>query len=172
MDGLGFRSEVCGGSVQMGEQLGFHRVGGGFSGQFAGGGDDVAVSKPGGLVEGAGGFQPNGNFSAWLIGIARHRAIDMTRSRRYRARAREGVLDEHVAGATDTSTDALLLQTVVHAALAELPSTQREAIELAYYGGLTHVEIATRLGEPVGTVKSRMRLALTRLRKLLRAAQD
>jgi RNA polymerase sigma-70 factor (ECF subfamily) len=123
----------------------------------------------------AGSFQPGGSFAAWLIGIARHRAIDMTRSRRYRARAREETLEEFVpsaAAAHDSQADALVLRTVIRAAMAELPPAQRQAIELAYYGGLTHVEIAARLGEPIGTVKSRMRLGLTRLRELLRAVQE
>jgi RNA polymerase sigma-70 factor, ECF subfamily len=125
--------------------------------------------------QGVGSFHPGGSFAAWLTGIARHRAIDLTRSRRYRARARESALEEYAAGdstAGDAPADALVLRTVVQEALHELPPTQREAIELAYYGGLTHVEIAGRLGEPIGTVKSRMRLGLTRLRDLLRAARD
>ena len=125
--------------------------------------------------QGAGSFQPGGSFAAWLTGIARHRAIDVTRSRRYRARAREAALDEHTAGdsaAGDAPSDALVLRAVVQEALRELPPAQRQAIELAYYGGLTHAEIAGRLGEPVGTVKSRMRLGLTRLRGLLRAARE
>jgi RNA polymerase sigma-70 factor (ECF subfamily) len=125
--------------------------------------------------QGVGSFQPGGSFAAWLTGIARHRAIDLTRSRRYRARARESVLEEYAAGdsmAGDAPADALVLRTVVQEALHELPPTQREAIELAYYGGLTHVEIAGRLGEPIGTVKSRMRLGLTRLRDLLRATRE
>jgi RNA polymerase sigma-70 factor, ECF subfamily len=120
--------------------------------------------------QGASSFQLSGSFPAWLTGIARHRAIDLTRSRRYRTRTREEVLDPGFAGATTTSdsaVDALALRTVVRTALAELPPTQRQAIELAYYAGLTHVEIAGRLGEPVGTIKSRMRLGLTRLRDLL-----
>src|SRR5262245_46343755 len=125
--------------------------------------------------QGVGSFQPGGSFAAWLTGIARHRAIDVTRSRRYRARARESTLEEYVAGDStsgDTASDALVLRTVVQEALHELPPTQRQAIELAYYGGLTHVEIAGRLGEPVGTVKSRMRLGLTRLRDLLSATRE
>ena len=125
--------------------------------------------------QGAGSFQPGGSFAAWLTGIARHRAIDVTRSRRYRARARESGLDEYVTGDStmgDAPSEALVLRTVVQEALQELPPTQRQAIELAYYGGLTHVEIAGRLGEPIGTVKSRMRLGLMRLRDLLRAVQE
>jgi RNA polymerase sigma-70 factor (ECF subfamily) len=122
----------------------------------------------------AGGFKPGGSLAAWLAGITRHRAIDLTRSRRYRARARESALEEQVAGDVtwNVPADTVVLRTVVRAALDELPPTQRQAIEMAYYGGLTHVEIAGRLGEPVGTVKSRMRLGLTRLRDLLHAARE
>jgi RNA polymerase sigma-70 factor (ECF subfamily) len=124
----------------------------------------------------AGSFQPSGNFSSWLIGIARHRAIDTTRSRRYRSRAREDLLDDtRLAGdaiLADSGTDELLLRSVVRAALAQLPPAQREAIELAYYGGLTHAEVAARLGEPVGTVKSRMRMGLMKLRELLKTVEE
>ena len=124
----------------------------------------------------AGSFQPNGNFSAWLIGIARHRAIDATRSRRHRARAREELLDdERMAGqgsASASEADMLMLRAVVRAALAELPASQRQAIELGYYGGMTHTEIAAQLGEPVGTVKSRMRLGLIKLRELLKTIEE
>ena len=104
----------------------------------------------------AGSFRPTGNFSAWLIGIARHRAIDATRSRPHRARAREELLDdERMAGhggASAGEADVLMLRAVVRAALAELPASQRQAIELGYYGGLTQTEIAAQLGEPIGTV--------------------
>jgi RNA polymerase sigma-70 factor (ECF subfamily) len=124
----------------------------------------------------AGSFQPTGNFSAWLIGIARHRAIDATRSRRHRARAREELLDdERMAGRGgegDGYADVLMLRAVVRAALAELPASQRQAIELGYYGGLTHSEIAAQLGEPVGTVKSRMRMGMMKLRELLKTVEE
>jgi RNA polymerase sigma-70 factor, ECF subfamily len=123
----------------------------------------------------AGSFQPSGNFSAWLIGIARHRAIDATRSRRHRARAREELLDdERVAahGAGDGYADVLMLRAMVRTALAKLPASQRQAIVLGYYGGLTHTEIATQLGEPVGTVKSRMRMGLLKLRELLKTIEE
>jgi RNA polymerase sigma-70 factor (ECF subfamily) len=124
----------------------------------------------------AGSFQPTGNFSAWLIGIARHRAIDATRSRPHRARAREELLDdERMAGhggASAGEADLLLLRAVVRAALAQLPASQRQAIELGYYGGLTQTEIAAQLGEPIGTVKSRMRLGLIKLRELLKTMEE
>ena len=124
----------------------------------------------------AGSFEPTGNFAAWLIGIARHRAIDATRSRRHRARAREDLLDEERTGGaispTDPQADILLLRAMVSAALAELPVAQRQAIELGYYGRLTHTEIAAQLGEPVGTIKSRMRMGLLKLRELLKAVED
>lgn len=119
----------------------------------------------------AGSFQAGGSLSAWLIGIARHRAIDLTRSRRFRARAREDALDDaraaHSELAADEPADALVLRSVMGAALAALPGAQRQAIELGYYGGLSHSEIAQRLGEPVGTIKSRVRLGLLKLRELL-----
>src|SRR4051794_24140099 len=123
----------------------------------------------------AGSFQPSGNFSAWLIGIARHRAIDATRSRRHRARAREELLDDERVSGQDTGAgeaDMLMLRAVVRAALAELPASQRQAIELGYYDGLTHSEIAAQLGEPVGTVKSRVRLGLIKLRELLKTLEE
>jgi RNA polymerase sigma-70 factor, ECF subfamily len=124
----------------------------------------------------AGSFRPTGNFSAWLIGIARHRAIDATRSRPHRARAREELLDdERMAGhggASAGEADVLMLRAVVRAALAELPASQRQAIELGYYGGLTQTEIAAQLGEPIGTVKSRMRMGLIKLRELLKTLEE
>jgi RNA polymerase sigma-70 factor (ECF subfamily) len=122
---------------------------------------------------GAGSFQAGGSLSAWMVGIARHRAIDLTRSRRYRARTRETTLDVERGSesAGGDASEALVLRVVVQSALNQLPPAQRQAIELAYYGGLTNVEIASRLGEPVGTIKSRLRLGLMRLRDLLHAAQ-
>jgi RNA polymerase sigma-70 factor (ECF subfamily) len=118
-------------------------------------------------------FQPNGNLSAWLIGITRHRAIDATRSRRFRSRAREDLLDdERMNSVAHNDTDMVTLRAVMEAALAELPTTQRQAIELGYFGGLSHTEIAKRLGEPVGTIKSRMRMGLMKLRDLLKTVEE
>ena len=125
----------------------------------------------------AGGFQSGiGSFSAWLLGIARHRAIDATRSKRERARSREQNLSEDLPLAAETdierSVQQSLLREAVGKALKELPNNQRQAIELAYYGELTRVEIAERLGEPLGTVKTRLRLGLTKLRDLLSTLND
>lgn len=120
----------------------------------------------------AGSFQPEiGAFSAWLLGIARHRAIDATRSKRERARAREQTLDADWPIVADTSVpgavEQRLLSDAIRVALAALPANQRQAIELAYYGGLTRAEIAERLNQPLGTVKTRLRLGLLKLRDLL-----
>ena len=125
----------------------------------------------------AGSFRPDvGAFSSWLLGIARHRAIDATRSKRERARAREQILDENVPAGEEASLDSAiaqrLLRSSIREALAALPLNQRQAIELAYYGGLTRIEIATRLSAPLGTVKTRLRLGLLKLRDLLSQIEE
>lgn len=126
----------------------------------------------------AAGFQAGaGAFSSWLLGITRHRAIDVTRSKRERARVREQTLDNvFTAHAKDAQPEREVLQLVVREAVREalrtLPENQRQPIELAYYGGLTRVEIATRLGEPLGTVKTRLRLGLSKLRDLLQSFDE
>jgi RNA polymerase sigma-70 factor, ECF subfamily len=112
-----------------------------------------------------------GRVPWWLMGIARHRAIDLLRSRSHQARLRErepltAGLTQRAAIDADTS-GALHLRRAVTNALQGLSRVQREAIELAYYGGLTQAEIARELSEPLGTIKSRMREAMERLRNLL-----
>jgi RNA polymerase sigma-70 factor, ECF subfamily len=109
-----------------------------------------------------------GRVPWWLIGIARNRAIDLLRSRSHQARLRER---ETQPGATHTSnvgpwdtTDAVALRGAIANALESLSTVQRRAIELAYYRGLTQTEIARELGEPLGTVKSRTREGMERLR--------
>lgn len=108
-----------------------------------------------------------GRVSTWLLAIARNRAIDATRRRA--ARPVDPVEDVWSAEQAPDTAD-LVSQTDeavrLAAALAELPDAQREAISLAYFDGLSHAEIATRLDVPVGTVKGRIRLALDRLRDL------
>ena len=125
----------------------------------------------------AGSYQAGiGQFSSWLLGITRHRAIDATRSKRERARTREQALDVGIplSDESDIERDVArsLLRDTVRAALQELPTNQRQAVELAYYGDLTRAEIAERLGEPLGTVKTRLRLGLLKLRDLLRQIEE
>lgn len=123
----------------------------------------------------AGGFRPQtGVVAGWIIGIARHRAIDVLRSKRERGRNREvtGVEIRMVSlsvGGIEGDVEQRALREAVRAALAELPPAQRQAIEMAYYGGFTQTEIAERLGEPLGTVKTRLRLGLMKLRDVLRS---
>jgi RNA polymerase sigma-70 factor (ECF subfamily) len=118
----------------------------------------------------AAGFLPErAKASTWLYTLVHRRAVDLVR-REERRRAEP--LDE--AGAeeaiTDTVEESALLRLErerVQTALRALPDAQREAIELAYYGGYTQSELAERLGQPLGTIKSRMFAGLSRLRELL-----
>ncbi len=105
-----------------------------------------------------------GRVLAWLLTIARNRAIDEVRRGRATAHAPE-LTDQtpHPVALEDVSLRRVQMQRL----LAELPAAQREVIELAYYGGLTQQEIAEQLNTPLGTVKTRMRLALQRLRSAL-----
>lgn len=112
-----------------------------------------------------------GRVAPWLMGIARNRAIDTLRSRQHQARLREqgGALNDELPDANQRSMAELTeLRQSVAAALAELPPAQRHVVELACYGGLTQTEIARELGAPLGTIKTRTRAALDRLRTLLR----
>ena len=115
-----------------------------------------------------------GGVSTWLLTIARSRALDRLRSlRRQReetvplGEAADGVASEAPtpAGAAELRERAAL----VAGALRELPAEQRQALELAYYSGLSQSEIAERTGQPLGTIKTRMRLAMQKLRGRLAA---
>ena len=112
-----------------------------------------------------------GVVAAWLLTLARSRAIDRLRARR--ARPDAGFDNRDASHIVDSGPplDWQLLSSEqaarVRTALDELPVLQRVAIELAYFEGLTHVEIADRLEEPLGTVKTRIRLALMKLREVL-----
>jgi RNA polymerase sigma-70 factor (ECF subfamily) len=103
-----------------------------------------------------------GSLAAWLAVISRHRSIDRLRKRRPELDIEDCV----IAGSTDLrdETERSLLIEKVRAALADLDPKQREAIELAYFGGLTHTEVAEKTGEPLGTIKTRIRTALQHLR--------
>jgi RNA polymerase sigma-70 factor (ECF subfamily) len=111
---------------------------------------------------------------AWLLTMARSRAIDRLRAKRVRPDSVPP--SENLREIADQATlpDAQLLTTEqvarVRTALADLPMLQRAALELAYYEGLTHAEIAERLEQPLGTVKTRIRLAMGKLREALAGA--
>ena len=109
-----------------------------------------------------------GRVAWWLMGIARNRAIDLLRSRPHQARLRERAEPPPASPAAHDPDDVIGLRRAVTDALAQLSAGQREAIELAYYGGLTQAEIAEQLRQPLGTIKSRTREAMERLRGLLR----
>jgi len=112
-----------------------------------------------------------GKLLSWLLTITHHRAIDELRRRRTQPET-DG-LQEQLAAAEQPEGDpsASLAQVeereAVQRALAQLPPAQRKPIEMAYYGGMTQVEIALALHEPLGTVKTRMRLGMQKLRGLL-----
>jgi RNA polymerase sigma factor (sigma-70 family) len=116
----------------------------------------------------AGRFVPErAQARTWLLTIVHRRAVDLVR-REERRRA-EPLVGAPSKAAPDTSEGAWLSleRDRVREALAKLPDQQREALELAYYGGFTQSELAERLGEPLGTIKSRMFNGLARLRELL-----
>ena len=111
-----------------------------------------------------------GSPEAWIINIARSRAIDKIRS--IRRMQRSFVLTDDPAQAESTETvesSAVESETrlTMNSALANLPDTQRKVLELAYFDGLTQSEIADRLAEPLGTVKTRMRSGIQKLREIL-----
>jgi RNA polymerase sigma-70 factor (ECF subfamily) len=107
----------------------------------------------------------------WMLMMARSRAIDAIRRRQALDR-REAAEMRQAALAPSTSPDLIndrILQKRVRSALLKLPREQKESLELAFYEGLSHGQIAERLGAPLGTVKSRIQLGLRRLRKDLTA---
>jgi RNA polymerase sigma-70 factor, ECF subfamily len=113
--------------------------------------------------------EDRGNARTWLLSIVRHRAID--RARRARdvsslSDLDDSLVDQHAPEVWHVASLNLQREQIVRA-LATLPTEQREAVELAYYGGLTHQEIAERTGVPLGTVKGRTRLAMGKLRTAL-----
>jgi RNA polymerase sigma factor (sigma-70 family) len=107
--------------------------------------------------------------STWVLTLVHRRAVDLVR--REERRQAEPLTDESVLGSAPEQTEEAAWlrfeRERVQAALAELPDVQREALELAYYGGFSQSELADRLGVPLGTIKSRMFAGLSRLRELL-----
>lgn len=111
-----------------------------------------------------------GAVGTWLLTICRSRALDRLRARR--RRPEDASLDEapSIADPAADPADAMVAGEtgrIVRAALMELPGEQRQALELAYFGGLSQSEIAEKTGQPLGTIKTRMRLAMNKLRESL-----
>jgi RNA polymerase sigma-70 factor, ECF subfamily len=106
-----------------------------------------------------------GSLGAWLLVIARNRAIDQLRQRR----PAESVDEVVVASATNLQSEAecSILMKRVRGILVDLPQEQQQSLQLAFFDGLSHSEIAERTGQPLGTVKTRIRSALSSLRKRL-----
>jgi len=127
--------------------------------------------------EGAGQYRvEQGTVRTWLASIARHRAIDHLRRKSARAETQSVSWDEveEAPGMEPPSASAQqeaelsMLRAEVRAAMVRLPDEQKEALALAYFRGYTQGEIATALGVPLGTVKTRIRLAMDKLRVVLR----
>ena len=111
-------------------------------------------------------FDPEaGSLPAWLVGIVRRRAVDQLREIGRQRRAWNSVAQHFGSLDGSTSVDNVVERTLVSDELARLPETQRRVLELAFYDGLTHTQIAAATGMPVGTVKSHMRRGLIRLRQ-------
>jgi RNA polymerase sigma-70 factor (ECF subfamily) len=104
-----------------------------------------------------------GNMAAWLAVIARNRAIDALRRRR----PEDDIDDVVVSVEPDfaTAADRSRAMNIVRGVLEQMPAPQRKALEMAYFEGLTHAEIAEKTGDPLGTIKTRIRSGLLTLRK-------
>ena len=123
--------------------------------------------------------EERGRFLGWMLSVTRNRAIDEVRSRRRRPLndSQVGNPDDSGSIADDTASESASREMagaelvdqreMVRKALADLPEEQRLAIELAYYSGLTQAEIAERLSTPLGTVKTRIRLGMQKMRVAL-----
>ncbi len=113
--------------------------------------------------------EKRGKPFTWLVTLTRSRAIDRLRQLGARQRLAGATANDEADQVSDALSDAIQSgqREIVQRALAELPEEQKQALVLAYYDGLTQSEIASQLGTPLGTVKTRMRSGLTKLRGLL-----
>lgn len=115
-----------------------------------------------------------GNPLSWMLGITRHRCIDRLRSRQRRSRVFDDAVNESEVTVTaaaprmanDLSPEE---QATVRQAVADLPAEQQQAIAMAFFGGMSHQEIADVLKEPLGTIKARIRRGMLKLRESLQA---
>ena len=111
-----------------------------------------------------------GKPSTWILTLVHRRAVDLVRREERRRADPLDDVEQPTGEATDEEAWLRAQRQVVQEALRKLPPEQREAIELAYYGGFTQSELAEKLGQPLGTIKSRMFAGLKRLRELLAEA--
>jgi len=115
--------------------------------------------------------QELGSAFHWALSITRHRCIDRLRSRQRRARLAEEFQNDMVSQQSPLLENTTALDTddtgAVRTALKNLPEDQRQAIELAFFGGKTHLEIAELLNQPLGTIKARIRRGMLKLRDSL-----
>ena len=118
--------------------------------------------------------EKRGKPFTWLVTLARSRAIDRLRLLGARNRLAESVAKDQVDEVSDALSETIHSgqREIVQLALAELPAEQKEALVLAYYDGLTQSEIASQLGTPLGTIKTRMRSGMMKLRTLLGTQLD
>ena len=108
-----------------------------------------------------------GKASTWILTLVHRRAVDaVRREQRRRAESLDSASEPSVEGVEEDAWLRLQRERVQEA-LRRLPDVQREALELAYYGGFSQSELAERLGQPLGTIKSRMFTGLSRMRELL-----
>lgn len=126
--------------------------------------------------QGAAAYDPaRGNPEAWIVTRARSRAIDRVRARRRRNETFVAPVSEAIDSGTDPASgdvgERIHDVRTVRSALDRLPEAQRQVIELAYCAGLTQTEIAERVKQPLGTVKTRIRLGLMRLREIVKSAE-
>jgi RNA polymerase sigma-70 factor (ECF subfamily) len=112
--------------------------------------------------------------TAWLVLLTRSRAFDRLRARASRTRNIEPLPEtaEMPCGAANPEESSVRAeqQRIIQVALGRLPAEQRRLLELAYFSGLSHSELAEKLNEPLGTIKTRIRLGMIKLRDLLREA--
>ena len=108
-----------------------------------------------------------GKASTWILTLVHRRSVDLVRREERRRADTLEHAPEPSGGTVDEEAWLRLQRERVQNALRQLPDQQREAIELAYYGGFTQSELAERLGQPLGTIKSRMFMGLAQLRVLL-----
>src|SRR5829696_6322498 len=130
----------------------------------------LSIWRAGGRYERA-----RGSVRTWVLGIVHHRAIDALRRSAVHEtrRASDEGIAERLEGGVRTDVEAARHEEAetVRAAIEQLPADQSRVIELAYFGGFTHTEIAELLDAPVGTIKGRMRLVLMKLRSALEGGQ-